>query len=121
MNHYTHYTKKKKNHQTRIQKYILYIYESSNPYCTKEEEEEVEKKKKHQQQQRRRRSLSGEEEEPVATAGQRRKSGTAAAVAVKKKQSSSSSGGNMAERGVRGDRFDLCEYDRLPSHMCKCN
>ena len=60
---------------------------------------------------------SGEEEEPVATAGRRRKS---RAVAVKKKQSSGS-GGNMAERGVRGDRFDLCEYDRLPSHMCKCN
>ena len=107
MNHYTHYTKKQKNHQTRIQKiYYIYIYESSNPYCTKEEEEEVEKKKKHQQQQRRRRRCSGEEEEPVATAGRRRKSRTAAVVAVKKKQNSSS-GGNMAERGVRGDRFDL--------------
>ena len=107
MNHYTHYTKKQKNHQTRIQKiYYIYIYESSNPYCTKEEEEEGEKKKKHQQQQRRRRRCSGEEEEPVATAGRRRKSRTAAAVAVKKKQSSSS-GSNMAERGVRGDIFDL--------------
>ena len=110
MNHYTHYTKKPKNKNKIIKsvykKYILYIYESSNPYCTKEEEEEVEKKKKHQQQQRRRRRCSGEEEEPVETAGRRRKSRMAAVVAVKKKQNSSS-GGNMAERGVRGNRFDL--------------
>ena len=120
MNHYAHYTKKQKNHQTRIQKIYfiyIYIYESSNPYCTKEEEEEVEKKKKHQQQQRRRRRCSGEEEEPIATAGRRRKSRTAAAVAVKKKQSSSS-GGNMAERGVRGNRFDLRPTSK--KQVCVC-
>ena len=90
MNHYTHYTKKKKKSSNP---YIyIYIYHQTHIAQKK-------KKKKHQQQQRRRRrrSRSGEEEEPVATAG---------------------SGGNMVERGVRGDRFDL--WPHLKKIVCAC-